>query len=413
MSTADHPLRPLLKLKNLQEVALAVLILVFTGQTLKAQTESDSTKKVQIEYTNKGFQFSTQDKKFLLHIESRLQFRFATPSDEDPVTFDQFETDKEAIFKINRARLKVGGNAFQPWLKYYWEYELSQSNLLDFRIMVEKWSFLKLKIGQWKVDYNRERSISSGKQQLVDRSIINRFFTLDRQQGIALFGRVNEGRTGDISYWASVLTGTGRGNRTNDDNNFMYVGRVQWNFLGRDLGYNNSDLTRHTETVAYLALAATTNQSPYTRFSQSGGGQLERWEDQEDGQFRVNQWMFETALMRKGFSWAQEFHRKEINDLINDNSATLGGLYLQAGYFFHEILPWVPEKLEMALRFAHLDPDIDMEGVSEQEYTIAFNYFFNGHRNKLTMEFTHFESGDEAFRELEKNRFRFQWDISL
>ena len=197
LSTVDHRLRPLLKYHICWIILSAVIGCLFPI-VVHAQTESDTTqKKVKIQYTDKGFQFSTQDEKYLLHIESRLQFRFATPGDEDPLTFDQFESGDETVFKINRARLKVGGNAFQPWLKYYWEYELAQGNLLDFRIMVEKWSFLKLKIGQWKVDYSRERSISSGKQQLADRSIINRAFTLDRQQGVALFGRVNEGRISD------------------------------------------------------------------------------------------------------------------------------------------------------------------------------------------------------------------------
>ena len=47
-------------------------------------------------------------------------------------------------------------------------------------MMIEKWDFFKIKIGQWKAYYNRERIISSGKQQMTDRSIITRPFTLDR-----------------------------------------------------------------------------------------------------------------------------------------------------------------------------------------------------------------------------------------
>ena len=103
------------------------------------------------------------------------------------------------MLKINRARLKVGGHAFQPWLKYYWEYELSQSNLLDFRIEIEKWRWLSFKAGQWKVEYTRERRISSGEQQMIDRSIINRPFTLDRQQGIELYGRLKGKGVADLT----------------------------------------------------------------------------------------------------------------------------------------------------------------------------------------------------------------------
>ncbi|MEJ2006394.1 MAG: porin, partial [Cyclobacteriaceae bacterium] len=132
--------------------------------------QKDSTKAVDIQYTSKGFQFTTADNNFRLQIQSRLQFRYATPGDQNPITFDDFQEDRRNIFKINRARLKIGGHAYRPWLKYYWEYEISRGVLLDFRVMLEKWSFFNVKIGQWKVDFTRERSISSGKQQLVDRS---------------------------------------------------------------------------------------------------------------------------------------------------------------------------------------------------------------------------------------------------
>src|SRR5689334_8973455 len=92
-----------------------------------------------VRYGSKGFEFRTADNRFLLQIQSRLQFRFSTPQDQDPLTYDDFQEGKHTVFKINRARLKVGGHAFKPWIKYYWEYELSQSNLLDFRVMFEKW----------------------------------------------------------------------------------------------------------------------------------------------------------------------------------------------------------------------------------------------------------------------------------
>ena len=126
--------------------------IVFSITASAQENNSDSTRYTPVKHGEKGFEFRTRDDRFLLQVQGRLQFRFATPEDQDPVTFDDFEGGKSTSFAINRARLKVGGHAFQPWIKYYWEYELSQSNLLNFTISIEKWEWLKFMVGQWKVE---------------------------------------------------------------------------------------------------------------------------------------------------------------------------------------------------------------------------------------------------------------------
>src|SRR5690606_28120780 len=156
--------------------------------------------------------------------------------------------------------------------------------------------FFKIKVGQWKTYYNRERVISSGKQQMVDRSILNRPFTLDRQQGIEFYGRVFPETLADFTYHLSILTGAGRGATENDDGNLMYVGRLQWNMFGRELEMTGSDLKFHEKPTGLIAFAGATNRSPYTRFSQSGGGELTGFEVGVPGQYRVNQALLETAF---------------------------------------------------------------------------------------------------------------------
>ncbi|WP_202409414.1 OprO/OprP family phosphate-selective porin [Hufsiella arboris] len=379
------------------------------------EEESDTTKTATVRYNpEKGFEFKTRDDKFLLQIRSRLQFRFATPEDQDPVTFDDFKGDNKASFKINRARLKVGGHAFKPWLKYYWEYELSQSNLLNYTIMVEKWDWLKFMVGQFKVEYTRERRISSGEQQMVDRSIINREFTLDRQQGVEVYGRLKGKGVADFNYWAGVLTGTGRGNSENDDNHLMYFGRLQWNFLGRYLDFVGSDLEDHKKPVGLLAVNVVTNQSPYTRFSQAGGGSLAGYEDGGPGQYRVNQFNFESAFMYRGFSWQSEFHRKDvINTYDNNRKDELHGYYIQAGYFFHNAIKWWPKPLELAVRNAGYMPNQEADQTKKRETSAAVNWFFNGHANKLTFETSYFNYDKTGGIPADEWRFRVQWDISF
>lgn len=307
----------------------------------------------------------------------------------------------------------MGGHAYEPWIKYYWEYELSGSKLLDYRIMIEKWDWLKFKIGQWKIEYSSERRISSGAQEMVDRSIINRPFTVDRQQGVEVYGHLDGKGLLNFNYWVAVLTGTGRGSSVNDDKNLMYFGRMQWNFIGEPLNFEGSDLEIHEKPSAFLALAAVTNRSPFTRFSTSGGGSLVGYENPEAGQYRVNQMNWETAFKYKGFSWQSEYHQKEIIDKLNNDTTThLNGYYLQAGYLFHESFDWWPKKLEMAFRYANYEPNL-VDNDQEQEKTLTFNWFFKGHKNKLTLETSHFDYLQVGNASDSKWRFRLQWDISL
>jgi len=366
-----------------------------------------------ITYGNKGWQFSTSDGKYVLQFQSRLQFRYAVPFDTDPVTFEDYLEAHQRTFKINRARLKIGGNAFEKWLKYYWEYELAASVILDFRLMVEKYPFLKVKVGQWKAQYSRERIISSGKQQMADRSIVNRAFTIDRQQGISFYGHLQGGGLADINYWLSILTGMGRGARENDDLHLMYLTRLQWNYLGEQVKFSGSDVEYSEDAAGLIALSAVTNRSPYTRFSTSGGGQLPGFAEGQAGQYRVYQTLLETAFKYKGFSWQQELHWKQINDKVNNRTTILLGTYIQFGYFFHYLWSIVPKPLETAFRWTVYNPDRSEWENIQRELSLAVNWFFNGHLNKLTAEFSYLKFEKEVAEERDDARLRLQWEISM
>ena len=385
------------------------LCLVSSAQDLSSDKDS---LKATIRYGDKGFEFRTGNNNYLMQIQWRLQTRIAYPFDNDPVTLEDFEED-QVVVGINRARMKVGGHAFTPKLEYYLEYELWAGVLLDYRLMYKVSPSLNFKVGQWKTQYSRERIISSGKQQTVDRSILNYAFTLDRQQGISMYGRLKGNGLLDFSYWASALTGTGRGTNDNDDRHLLYVTRWQWNPLGAPVAFTGSDLREDSPFILSIALAAATNRSRYTRFSTGGGGQLPEFEEGVDGQYRINQWLFETTAMVGGFSWHQEFHWKEIQDKVNLNTVILFGNFFQVGYFPSRVFDSFPKKLEFFARYAVYDPDTDIEQNYREEITIGANWFFREHRNKLTMEFgqLNFQDSPETLRD--GSRFRLQWDISL
>jgi phosphate-selective porin OprO/OprP len=174
---------------------------------------------------------------------------------------------------LNRGRLKLGGHLLTPKLAVYTEFDFTKDQFLDLRVTYEFASWLSIRAGQWKAEFNRERIDSSGAQQFVERSIVTPWFAIDRQKSIVAFGRVGAGNAFDSSYWFGRLSGAGRGGDI-DDAEGLWMARYQWNFTRRVLGFGQSDIERRDRPAGSIAIATISGKSMYTAFSSAGGGQL-------------------------------------------------------------------------------------------------------------------------------------------
>lgn len=65
------------------------------------------------------------------------------------------------------------------------------------------------------------------------------------------------------------------------------------------------------------------------------------------------------------------------------------GGFAQAGYFPHDVIPFVPKKLEFAGRYAFVDPKLAINNIEQQEASGVVTYFFNGHSNKVNFQVSH------------------------
>ncbi len=391
---------------------------------------------VKASYGSKGFRLETRDGNWQTNLQWRAQFRLTWPTSGDPRQVDDFASEEEITLEARRLRMKIGGHGYRPWLKYYFEVDLEPSRdaddsstsasarVIDWRIDVAKYEKIQLRVGQWKIDYNRERVDSSGRQAFVERSIVNRIFTIDRQVGVSVRGRLFEGTPGDIRYYVGVFTGEGRGVR-NDDNNMMYAGRLQWNFLGRDLELRQTDVERTEHPTASLSFGGATSTGKCTRWSSGGCGNLDGFTGPvlaQQGQFRVHQAVQELAFKWQGYSFQQEAHWKRVVDRSftsgdGRQETDLYGLYVQNGYFFNEVLDWVPEELELGFRYGIVREANELNRLktnTRQEFTTAANWFFSGHDNKLTLDYSYLTLDDDVLaRNVDDHRVRFQWDISF
>lgn len=386
-------------------------------------------------YTPNGLLFESRDGNFATTFQFRMQFRFTWPTEGDPRTLGGFADTEEATLAARRIRMKVGGHAPRPWLKYFFEIDFqpistaetgpNDTRILDYRIDVDKFEQFGIRAGVWKIDYNRERVESSGRQQFVERSIVNRTFTIDRQVGVSFHGRFFSGTPADLRYYLGIFTGEGRG-AENDDEDMMYVARVQWNFLGRDLKLRQTDVERSPDPIAALAFGAAHHTGRCTRWSSSGCGNLDGYLSPgvaADGQYRITQAVQELSYKHQGFSFQQEFHWKRIRDrslAVADarHDTDLYGLYVQAGYFWGELFECIPEELELAFRYAVVrepNPVDVLETNLREEFTAGANWFFRSHENKVTVDYSYLTLDDDvtAFGSTQDHRVRVQWDVSF
>jgi phosphate-selective porin OprO/OprP len=364
----------------------------------------------QMKYSRRGLELQTQDGRFTSRIRWRVQARYSNPFDDDRRRLNQFGTSDADHLVLRRARFKVEGRMFGRLVNYKYEQDLVGGRMIDLYSDFNLKPWFKIRAGQWKSVFSQERYISSGSQQLAERSIVNREFTVDRQSGAMLFGRVNSGKRLDSSYFLEVTGGSGI-NSVYKDGSPMIVGRYQWNFFGREPEFSSSDIEGVHKPEAFIGISALHNRSRYTRFSSSGGGQLDGFTAGAPNQYSLKQVNVEFLLKYRGLSVQSENHWKNVFDNIRSTSTSLRGSYYQAGYFPHHKWAPFPKALEFAYRYAFVDGHTGLPNDLRQEHTVGFNYFLEGHTNKFTVDISRLLLARAGMPNITDFRHRVQYDV--
>lgn len=163
------------------------------------------------------------------------------------------------VFEIRRARLQLTGHTFGEHNKYKVELAFSPRDLgvedgvvhntplLSWYVELDHLRDLTLRAGQYKIPFSRQRVISSGDLQLVDRALASVEFNHDRDIGFDVRSKDLGGLGGRLRYYAGVYMGEGRdfgGGNATPDFKLHYLGRVEVLPMGRFDDYEESDLER-------------------------------------------------------------------------------------------------------------------------------------------------------------------------
>ncbi|MAB90209.1 MAG: hypothetical protein CMJ90_12220 [Planctomycetes bacterium] len=334
---------------------------------------------------SRGWTWESPNGKFRMSLGGRLQVRFTNDFwDKNAETDDENEPD----FDVPRARVIMRGNAFSKDIKYKLQFDIAGdeadtevqpllgdpvlyksdnelSELKDAYFQYERWDWMKIRWGQFKVPYSRHFLTSSGELQFVDRSETDKVFTPGRDVGVMISGKAGGADDELFEYYLAAFDGDGE-NRTNDDHGLLYALRLAVNPLG-GVAYTETDV-KHSDDF---------------RFALGVNGWLHQDDNHAD---EGDDWSVggDLAAFWNGFSLLVEFHYSEMDDVPRDDEAL--GWLAQLGYFV------VPETFEIALRAASIDWEHNGNGNSaRREYLVVLGYFWRDHDLKAQMDFGRIE----------------------
>ncbi|MFV0541436.1 MAG: porin [Aestuariibaculum sp.] len=325
----------------------------------------------------------------------------------------------QSNFLIRRARLKFNGFAYSPRLKYKIELGLSNRDMSGANAFTDnapryiydayiKWNFYKnfeLWAGQAKLPGNRERVISSGNLQLVDRSLLNRTFNIDRDLGFQLRHHFNLTNHFVVREIFSFAQGEGRNVTTGNLGGYQYTGRIELLPFGNftdDGDYFGGDLKREYTPKLSLALSYDFNNNAVKTH-----GNMGNYMETDKGfhETNISTLFIDTMFKYKGFSVLAEYANRNADMPLSVNSdGTLTGDVVQVGKGFNFQTGYLLDSnIEISGRYTYVKLDKTITGKEpENQYTLGVSKFLAGHKLKVQSDLSYLDianaNGEVMFR---------------
>ncbi|GAB2774209.1 porin [Salinimicrobium soli] len=379
-----------MKIKNNLIIAF-VLLVSFTS--VKAQDISESK-------FGKGIvNVVAKDSSYSANFNIRMQSLFTADWDIPEVGN---WSDAQTNMLVRRARLKFQGFAYSPKLRYKMELGLSNRDIsgasdftsdapryiLDAVVMWNFYENFELWVGQTKLPGNRERVISSGSLETVDRSLLNSRFNIDRETGVQLRHSFDLGGDFLVKEAVSLTEGEGRNITSGNIGGLHYVGRVEVLPFGDFDDYSGADFAREeTPKLAVGASYSFNNDAVKTRSSQGSYMVNDLGFYETD----ISTFFLDAMFKYQGWSVMGEYANRTAGDAFakNSNGTLTGaevnvgtGLNLQAGYLFKN-------NFQVVGRYTSIDLDDEITQVVENQYTLALSKYIVKHKLKIQTDLSY------------------------
>jgi phosphate-selective porin OprO and OprP len=364
-----------------------------------------------------GLEFVSKDDKFSMAIRLRGQFLYTVERGYDAQSRERDEPKQNLT--LRRARITFAGHMWGPKTQYKVELAIapadlgmthvagtdnppilsnrdnypSRALLHDWYVQFSQLRDLNLRVGQWKVPFSRERVISSGDLQFVDRSLTNQEFNLDRDIGIEFRSNDLFGLNKQLRYYAGVYNGDGRSQYDLQNFGLMYLARLEFLPLGNFKDYSEADFARSDTPGLSLGVAFAHVQDA------AGNRAILGSRPHDGGTTDYNNMTADVMFKFGGLSlesmWFWREGERQRGDAVDMAGAPIptepprngwgGGA--QAGF----LLPMAD--LELALRYSALrriGASRDSSLGDANEIAVAASYYFARHSLKLQSDWTRY-----------------------
>jgi hypothetical protein len=340
----------------------------------------------------KGLVIESEDGDFELAVKIRGQVL---------ATFEKEHSGEEATLlgaQVRRARVAFQGHMFGKHNKYKMELAVSPRDsamqngvvgtapLLDWYMTFDYLEPATLVVGQYKVPFSRQRVVSSGALQMVDRSIVQGEFNLDRNVGFDV--RSTSLLDHHLHYYAGVYAGEGRNASELHDMNIVYLARLEALPFGKFQDYVEGDFERTGPrasvgaSYAYVANSSR-NQGPLGR-APADGGTTSYHTAEGDVLFKAY------GLSLTGEVFWRDGKRKQ-GDLVDATGAPIPtelprdgyGWFAQAGYLLPHSMFEVEGRYGMLRRSSATSSSL----ADRNELGGGVSYYFARHSFKLQADY--------------------------
>ena len=313
-------------------------LFVSLGLSLQAQEINDN------KFGNGMINFIAKDSSFSVKFAPRIQSRYQTERSYYDENYDPVDIN----FSVRRARLKFDGFAFSPKLKYKIELGLSNRDIsgasaynrytpryiLDAVVI---WNFhenFELWAGQTKLPGNIERVVSSANLQLIDRSLLNSKFNIDRDMGIQLRHKSRFGGYWIIKEKFSISQGEGRNITEGNIGGLQYTSRLELLPFGEFSSkgdYSQGDLKREKSIKAMFGFTYDINENAVKSRSNMGSYMIQS----SGGLFEtdITTIFLDGIIKYNGYAFMGEYANRDADQIeaLEEDGRTKTGAVVGAG----------------------------------------------------------------------------------